>query len=158
MLFHKYGGANVAVTNCMSHFNIFAPIKATLTLAIGNTGHSQVIGIVLCRFIKFPIIYPVGQFIIVQVTLPTPPHWLTSNFMLVFKSLNMNLLNIVTLLALKVVLGDHPNRLKKRLSSNRNCQSQPSEKQEYCCPNCLCPIKTKSLSDYSSALWSCLYC
>ena len=33
--------------------------------------------------------------------------------MLVFKRLRLNLLNIVTMLTLKVVLGDHPTRVKK---------------------------------------------
>ena len=37
VLFHKYRGANVAVTNCMSHFSMFVPTKATLKLANGNT-------------------------------------------------------------------------------------------------------------------------
>ena len=48
LLFHEYGGANVAVTNFMSHFYMFLPTKATVELANGNTGHSQGIGIILC--------------------------------------------------------------------------------------------------------------
>ena len=52
------------------------------------------------------------HFIIVQVTLPTPYHWVLSNFELVFISFHLNLLNIVTLFTLKVVLGDHPIRQK----------------------------------------------
>ena len=60
VLFHKYGGANVAVTNCMSHFSIFFTTNATVKLANGNTGHAQVIGIILCRFPNFSIIYQVG--------------------------------------------------------------------------------------------------
>ena len=51
------------------------------------------------------------QFNIVQVTLPTPSHKVPSNFMLVLKLLHLTLLNIVTLLNLKVVLGDHHTRL-----------------------------------------------
>ena len=42
-----------------------------------------------------------------------------------------------------------------RLYSNRNFQSQLSKKQE--CFFFNCPIKTKSLSDYSSVIWSCPY-
>ena len=53
------------------------------------------------------------QFIIVQVNLSTPYNQVTSNFMLGLKSLHLNLLNIVTLLTLNVVIGDHPTRLKK---------------------------------------------
>ena len=61
MLFHKYGGANVAVTNFMPHFSMSVPTKATVKLANGNTGHAQGIGIILCRFPKCYIIYPVGR-------------------------------------------------------------------------------------------------
>ena len=50
LLFHKDGGANVAVTNFMSHFSMFVPTKATVKFADGNTGHDQAIGIILCRF------------------------------------------------------------------------------------------------------------
>ena len=112
-VFHKDVKANVSVTNFMSHFSIFVPTKATVKLANGNTVHAQGIGIILCPFPECPIIYPVGLFIIVQVTLPTPYHQLPSNFMLVFRRLHMNLLNIVALLNLKVLIGDHPTRLKK---------------------------------------------
>ena len=60
VLFHKYGGENVAVTNFMSHFYIFVPTKATVKLANENIGHAQGIGIILCRFPNCSIIYPVG--------------------------------------------------------------------------------------------------
>ena len=60
VLFNKDGGANVAVTNCMSHFSMFIPTKATVKLANGNKGHAQEIGIILCPFPNCPIIYPVG--------------------------------------------------------------------------------------------------
>ena len=60
MLFHKDGGANVPVTNCMSHFSMFSPTKATVKLANINMVHSQVIGITLCHFTNCSIIYPVG--------------------------------------------------------------------------------------------------
>ena len=51
------------------------------------------------------------QFIIVYVTLPAPCNYMPSSFILDFKRLHLNLLHIVTLLTLKVVLGDHPTRL-----------------------------------------------
>ena len=60
VLFYKYGWANVAVTNCISHFSMFVPTKANVKLANVKTGNSQWIGIILCRFPKFSIIYPVG--------------------------------------------------------------------------------------------------
>ena len=60
VLFYKDEGVNVAVTNCMSHFSMFVPTKATVKLANGNTGHAQGIGVILCRFPNCSIIYPVG--------------------------------------------------------------------------------------------------
>ena len=65
----------------------------------------------------------------------------------------MKLLNIVTFLTFRVILGDHPTRLKKyRLHSNKCFQIQNSKKQEYCYPNCLCPIKKNPLNLFISAL------
>ena len=60
VLFHKYRGANIAVTNFMSHFSMFVPTKATVKLANGNKVNSQIIGIVLRCFTNCSIIYPVG--------------------------------------------------------------------------------------------------
>ena len=60
VLFHKNGGANAAVKNCMLHFSIFVPTKATMKSANGNTVHAQLIGLVLCSFPKCLIIYSVG--------------------------------------------------------------------------------------------------
>ena len=59
VLFHKDGGSNVAVTNCMSHFSMFVPNKASVKLANINTVHGQVIRIIFCRFPNCSIIYPV---------------------------------------------------------------------------------------------------
>ena len=59
VLFHKYVGENVAVTDCMSHFSMFVPTNSHVKLANGNMGHAQVIGIILCHFTSCPIIYPV---------------------------------------------------------------------------------------------------
>ena len=39
---------------------MFSPTKATVKMANGNTGHTQVIGIILRRFTNWYIIYPVG--------------------------------------------------------------------------------------------------
>ena len=60
VLYHNDGGANVAVTNSLSHFYMFVPTKATMKFPNGNTGHSQVIGIILCIFPNCSIIYTVG--------------------------------------------------------------------------------------------------
>ena len=77
-----------------------------------NIGNTQVIGIILCRFPNFSIIYSETKFIIIQVTRLTPSHQVPSSYVFGFKRLGLNLLNIVTLLTLKVIIGDHPNRLK----------------------------------------------
>ena len=47
VLFHKYGGANVGVTNFMSHFSMSVGTKANVKLANDNMLHAQVIGIVV---------------------------------------------------------------------------------------------------------------
>ena len=60
VLFHKYGGANFALTNCMSHFSMFFPTKATVKLSNGNTVYDQIIVIVLCCSPNCSIIYPFG--------------------------------------------------------------------------------------------------
>ena len=65
VLFHKYVEANVVVTNCMSHFYMFVPTKATVKLANGNTGHAQGVGIILCRFTNCYIIIQWDQIIFV---------------------------------------------------------------------------------------------
>ena len=52
------------------------------------------------------------QLIIVHVSLPTPSHLVPSNFMFILKKLNMNLLNIVILLTIKLIIRDQPTRLK----------------------------------------------
>ena len=70
------------------------------------------LGLFYVVFITFPLYIRWDQFIIVSVDLTTPPHRVPSNFMLVLKRLQLNLLNIVTLLTLKVILGDHHVRLK----------------------------------------------
>ena len=59
MLFHKYLGENIGVTNCMSHFSMFIPTKADVKFSNGNMVHSQEIGIILCNFPVCPIIYTV---------------------------------------------------------------------------------------------------
>ena len=60
VLFNIYIGENVVVTNCMSKFYLFVPTKATVKLVNRNTGHAQGIGIILCLFPNFSIIYLVG--------------------------------------------------------------------------------------------------
>ena len=61
VLFHKYVGAKFSVANCMSHFNMLVPTKANVKLANGNTGHAQLIGVILCHFPNCSIIYLAGK-------------------------------------------------------------------------------------------------
>ena len=157
-MFHSDRGANVSVTNCISHFSMFVPTNATVKLANGKTGHAQGIWIILCHYPNCSIIYIVGP---VYYCPGHPSNTISSGsliFYVCFKRLHLNLLNIVTLLTLKVVLGDHHTRLKKSwISSNRNFQGKPSHRQQYFCPNCLWSLKTNFISTYSSEFWSCLY-
>ena len=69
------------------------------------------LGLLYVAFLTVRLYTQLDPFIIVQVTLPTLYHQVPSSLILVLKRLHLNLLNIVTLLALKVVLGDHPTRL-----------------------------------------------
>ena len=113
VLFHKYRGPNVSVPNFISHFSMFVPTKATVKLANENMVHAQVIGIILCCFPNCSITYmvvPVCYF-------PGHPSNTISSVDLKFyvgfqKVVHMNPFNIVTLLTLKVFLGDHTARLK----------------------------------------------
>ena len=68
------------------------------------------LGLFYVDFITVGLYIHLDQFIIVQVALTTLSHQVPSNFILIFKRLRLNLLNTVTLLTLKVVLGDHPTR------------------------------------------------
>ena len=59
VLFHKDRGSNIVVTDYMSHFSMFTPTKANVKFSNGDMVNSQVIGIILCCFLNWPIIYPV---------------------------------------------------------------------------------------------------
>ena len=74
------------------------------------------LGLFYIAFLTVPVYIKRYRFIIVKANLTTPSHQVPSNFMLAFKSLHLNLLNIVTFLTLKVVLGDHPTILKTILT------------------------------------------
>ena len=60
VLFHKYGGENVGVKICMSHFYMLVPTKVNGKWDNGNMVHAQGIGIILCNFPNCPITYTVG--------------------------------------------------------------------------------------------------
>ena len=137
---------------------MFVPTKATVKLANVNTGHAQVVGIILCCFPNCPIIYTVGP---VYYFPGHPSNTISSvalNFYLDLKILHLNLLKIVTFLNLEVVLGYlPPDPNNSWLSSTRNYQDNSSQRQEYCSPNYLWTFKTNFLSTYSSEFWSFIY-
>ena len=91
---------------------MFIPIKPIVKLANGNKVHSQVFGIFYVAFLTVTLNIQWDQIIIVRVTFPTPYDQVPSNFMLDYKRLHVKLLNIVDLMNLNVVLGDHLTRLK----------------------------------------------
>ena len=95
---------------------MFVPNKATAKLANEKMVHAQGIEIILCCFPNYSIMYPVWKFIIFQVTPTTPYHQGISSCMLDLKRLDINLLNILILLTLKVVPRYHPTRLKTILT------------------------------------------
>ena len=116
VLFHKYGGANVAVTNCMSHFYMFVPTKSTVKLANGNTEHAQWIGVILCSFPKCPIIYPAVLF----YYCPGYPYITISlvalTFYVGFQKVTYEPLENCDFVDPQVFLGDHPTRIKTILT------------------------------------------
>ena len=57
MLFHKYIGSKVGVKNSCHDFQ-YSSKPSPMLLDNGNTGHAQLIRIILCCFIDFPIVYP----------------------------------------------------------------------------------------------------
>ena len=62
-------------------------------------------------FLTVRLFIQLETIVIFQFTLPTLSHQVPSSFILNLKRLHLNLLNIVTLLTLKVVLGDNHTRL-----------------------------------------------
>ena len=143
----------------MSHFLMFVPTKATAKPAHGNTGHEQVIGIILCCSPNCPIIYPVGQ---VYYCTGHPSNTIKSGSLKLYvgsQKVTSEPLEHYKFVDLQGRSWRSTYQAKKNPlpSSNIIFQSQPSKIQEYCCTNCICTFKTKSLSDYSSAFWSRLY-
>ena len=73
------------------------------------------LGIFFVVFLVATLYIHWDQFISVHVSISIPSHWVTFNVVLVFKRLNLNLLNILILLTLKVVLGSHPYQTQNNL-------------------------------------------
>ena len=116
------------------------------------------LGLFYVAFLTVRLYFQLDQFIIVQVTVPTLYHHTPSSFILVFKMLHLNLLDIVTILILKVVLGDHPIRLTKILTifNSKFSRSILTETIIFLSQLSM-EFPKQSLSTYSSAFWSCIY-
>ena len=71
------------------------------------------LGLFYVVFLTAPLYIQWDQFTTVQVTLPITYNQVPLNFMLVFKFLRLNLLNIVIFGNLDVIIGGHPTRLRK---------------------------------------------
>ena len=151
VLFHKDEGANVTVTNCMSNISMFFSTKSTVKLANGNTGHDKVIGAILCHFPNWSIIYPLEP---VYYFPCDPSNTISScalKFYVGFQRITSEPLEHFLIIWPSILLLEitPPDSKQYRLSSNINLQSQPSKKKEYFGPNCMCYIKTESISAYS---------
>ena len=153
IVFHKYVGSIHGVKNFMSHIYMLVPTNANMKLANGNMVHAQVIGIILCHFSNYDIIY-----------LAVPVYWCSYHpynniklcalhIMLVFQRLRLNLLNIVFFGPSRFFLAvTLPYSKQFLLSSSWVCQSQTSKKHIYCGSNCLWTLWAESISTYPSTL------
>ena len=105
------------------------------------------LGLFYVAFLTVTLYIQLDQFIIVQVTLPTLYPQVPSRFILVLRKLHLNLLNIVTLLNLKVVLGDHPNRLSIILTifNSKFVKINPHRDKNLVVPT-VCGLSKKNLS------------
>ena len=91
---------------------MFVLTKATLTLANGNTGHAQGIGIILCLFLNCSIIYPVTP---VYYCPGHPSNTISSGalkFYVGFQKVTSEPLEHLNFLTLKVFIGGHPTGIK----------------------------------------------
>ena len=150
VLFHKDGGANFSVTNCMSHFSMFVSTKATLKLANGNMGHAKGIGIFFPSLIFHYIssgtslIFSRSHFQQHLIRQPQKVCWFSKGY--IWTSWTLWLYR-ASKWFLEITLPDPKQFI---LYSDQNYHIQPSHRQNYCCPNCLCNSKIKIIY-YSSS-------
>ena len=147
MLFYKYGGVNVVVTNCMSQFSMIVPAKANVKL------DAQGIAIILCRFPNCPIIYPVVPVYYCRGNWSKSISSRALKFYVGFQKVAAEPFEYYDFVDTQGPYWRSPHQTQNNLDylQIEICQSQPSQRQEYCCTNCICTFKTKSLSAYSSA-------
>ena len=112
MFFNKYGGLNIVITNWFLNFSILVPTRANINFYDGNTGHAQVIGIILCKFPNCSNIYTLGP---VYYCTDHPSNTISLDalkFHFGFKRFDLNHLNTVNLWTLKASLGGQNMRQK----------------------------------------------
>ena len=117
------------------------------------------LGLFYVPFLTVRLYIQLDQFIIVQVTLPTLYHQVPSSFILVLKRLHLNLLNIVTLLTLKVFLGDHPTRIATILTilKSKFVKINPHRDNNIVVPT-VCGLSKQTLSQLiHQNFWSYIY-
>ena len=147
VLFHKYGGTNVSVTNCMSHLSMFVPNNATVKLYNGNKRHAQAIGIIFCHFPTCYLIYPVVP---VYYCPGYPSNNISPdalNIFVGFQKFAPELLQHCEFLTLKVVLVGQPTRLKTILTTFKSkfVKVNPQRESNIFVPT-VCALSKKNLS------------
>ena len=126
----------------------------------GNTGHPQVIYIILC---SFPCCYIIYTVVLVYYCSGRPSNTILPGalkFYVGFQNFTSEPLEHCGFVDPQGCSWRSPYQTQNNLDCLQIYifQSQPSHRQEYCCPKFLCTIKTKYLSAYLSVFWSCLYC
>ena len=106
LLFHKYIEENVSVTNCMSHFICSFQPRPLWNWLMETWDIPKQLELFYVIFLSVPLYIHWEQFIIVQVTLPTPSHQVPSIVVLVLKILHLKQFKTVISLTLRVVLRD----------------------------------------------------
>ena len=130
----------------MSQFSIFYPTKATIKLANGNTENAQGTGINLCNFYYCSTVYPVGP----VYYFPVHPYNTISSGALRFYVGSQNVTSTPLEIFDFVDPQGHSWRSTYQTQNNidyiqiKKFQGQNSNKQEYCCTNCICPINNLS--------------
>ena len=118
----------------MLHFYMFVPTNATVKLDNENIGYAQGIGIILCRFNNCPIRYPVGT---VYYYLVHPSNTISKGaikFYVGFQNVTYEAIEYCDFFDPQSHSWRSPNQTKKRLLSNKKCQSQPSKRTQLYVP------------------------
>ena len=112
---------------------MFVQKKSTVKMANGNTVHAQIIGIILCRFHNCTIIYPVGSVYYFPVHHSNTISSGDFKFYVGSQKVTSDPIEHCEFVDNQGRSWILPYQTQKtfRLSSNRNSESEPSNKQEY---------------------------